>query len=174
VLQLNGMSGKTTPESLGPSSKSAVSQSADPILGTGMLSEPLQNPGTLTQYPRTYSFGVIASSLESLKTLWLQLLWSEQLGSIGDELALERVVLLGSKPAWMLTLRIPPQSGGMVIEVKNMLSSMNFVAASRSSTYCDGSIAIQWLWRPRAEQLCSEQYLYGLLLTSRQINGSQS
>lgn len=55
----------------------------------------------------------------------------------------------GMRPVWMLTLKIHGPNSGMVIEINEMLLSMNFVGVSTCPIYYDGSIGTHALWRSK-------------------------
>lgn len=90
-----------------------------------------------------------------------------------------RVVLasqgeLGKKLPSKLTLRIPAQSSGVAIGVKNMLSSMNLMEASTYPTSSAGSIGIRSSWKQKEELHLFKLAQFGSPPISPQKSGSPS
>lgn len=83
----------------------------------------------------------------SVQIIRVQLERSEFVSSIGAQLEQASLVALGKKPEWTLTLRTRCLSFGAVMEVIDMLSSMNLGEESRSHTYCDGWTDIRSMWK---------------------------
>lgn len=122
------------------------------IQRTGMPFGYMQCWEMLAQSPHQYEFKVTGLSSKSLQTTWLHPLWYEFVMSTGASLAQESREELGMLPVGTLILKIQDPSFGAVTETKRLLSSMNFEEELTSGMYCDGSIAIQSLWKSKAVQ----------------------
>lgn len=143
------MSGRSSPVSTEPNSYSASNPSPERTRSTG---NPYGNPlRPATFYPsrRQYVYQVTELSDQFMPIMRSQLEWSAAASCTGATLELGSRVSLGKPPVWMLILRIPDQSSGVVIEINETLSSMNFVAVSTSATCCDGLIVIRSTWKSK-------------------------
>jgi hypothetical protein len=121
-----------------------------------------------------YEFVVIIRSEKSALTTMHQLQWSAAALSIGATLELASQGLLGMKPVWTLTLKIPIPNTGAVTEVSNMLSSTNFVAVSMSHTYSAGWIVIRSQWKLKGEVSHYVHGPFGSLPTYVLMDGTQT
>lgn len=126
------------------------------------------------RFRRIYEFVVIVRSEKSAMTTMHRLQWSAAAMSIGATLELGSQGLLGMKPVWTLTLRIPIPNSGVLTEVSGMLSSMSFVVASMSHTYSGGWIAIRSVWRLKEEVSHYVQNAFGSLPTYALMTGMQT
>lgn len=141
-------SGRKTPElesnlSLGLSRSNAITRKIGTRFGT------LPRRGISTGFPQTYESNVIGHyvPLERI-SLYLSLWYDDALCFVeGPELVSQDGP--GKKPLYRLTLRIHEANSGTAIEIKNMLSSMNFEAVSTSPICLDGSIGTHVLWRSK-------------------------
>ena len=115
----------------------------------GTPSSATLSEATWTQFPQMYIYGITLVSRESQRTMYNRLLWSELVQYSGVQLERGKVIELGKRPVWKLTLRTHLQSGGMDTEVKNMLSLMNLEELSTSRIYCDGSTSILSRWKQK-------------------------
>lgn len=106
--------------------------------------------GNLKTFPRMYIFDIMELSSELAQTMLNRLLWSEVVSCTGAKLELVKVIEPGKSLGHRLIVKIPSRNGGVAIEVKRMLLSMNFGALSTYHTFYDGVIAIRSLWKPKA------------------------
>lgn len=111
-------------------------------------------------------------SEESLQILWNQLRSNEKLSFFGEELEVVKVEERGMKPVLMRTQRILGLNFGMVTEIMNTLSSMNFEVVLMSPICLDGSTDTQLLLKLKVPQLSWPQGRFGLLVTSTQDFGT--
>lgn len=141
---------------------------------TGIPLKRKLNGETLTPSRPMYIFGIILGSKESQKTMSNRLEWSEPVQFFGAQLEQARVIVLGRKPVYKLTLRIRSPSGGMVTDIKNTLSSMNLEESSTSRIYCDGLTSILSRWRLKVAKPPCWHEESGSPVTFTQTNGIQS
>ena len=73
----------------------------------------------------------------------------------------ESLDVLGTKPAYQLTAKIPGQSGGAVTEAKSTLLLMNFEAYWTSRTCYDGLTVTHVGWKPKGEAVPSLRVNFG-------------
>lgn len=175
------MSGKRTPESLEPSSSSesclsngskSTNEEMNDEIGTESGS--MQSSESLDLSQPRYEYVISELSNQSLQRTVNQLLSREQLWFTGALLVVENRIRPGMKRAWMLTLKIPSQSGGQDIQVRNMLSLMNFEVLSRSPMPCDGLMGIRSYWKQKEPVSRQRTPKFGLPATFIQSNGTQT
>lgn len=106
----------------------------------------------MLQSPHLFEFRVIAPSARLGQTLLNHCQLSGLSKYTGDSLALANHDWPGKKPVLTLTLKIPVPNFGAVIEIMNMLSSMNSVEESTLRTCYDGLTVILSLWRLKGER----------------------
>ena len=78
--------------------------------------------------------------------------WSENAWSFGERQVLENLDVLGTKPVWRLTVKIPAQSFGMVTKMRNILLSMSFEEGLTYPICLDGWTDIRSEWKLREPQ----------------------
>lgn len=120
------MSGKKTPESKAPNLKWEKEKPKETLKPTGKRSSNWPSEEELTKCQVTYTFAVITSYEELAKTMHYLLLWSAPVLFFGARLRLGSHIEHGRKPVWTLSLKIQRLNGGMDIQIRNMLSLMNF------------------------------------------------
>lgn len=108
---------------------------------------------------------IIAPYAQLLQTMQSQVLSNAKFQFIGAELELAKVSEPGRRLVFRLTLKIPAQSGGAVIEARQMLSLMNFEEESMYHMSFGGQIDILSLWRPKEVPGRSWRPKYGLPVT---------
>lgn len=122
------------------------------LLKIGRVFGNLRPPGPWTKYVNPY-WCLITTTSKELKPITSALLeFAEMWLFIGDELVVENLEKHGRKAAYLLTLKIHGPNSGMVINLNQMLSSMNFAGLSTSPICYDGLIVTQSLWRSNAAQ----------------------
>lgn len=121
---------------------------------------------------QTFTYGkgllnivIIARSALSLRTIANQLERSRKFLFTGVVLGPVSHGERGKNAAWMLTLKIPGQSGGTDIVVNRTLSSMNFGVLLTYPIYYDGSTDILSVWKSKAEPDLYLPLSFGLLPT---------
>lgn len=145
-------SGRKTPEWMVPNSNSELKRSNAIRRQTGQLSNAQPFRANYKTFRRTYSFVVTTNSNELARiTQWLQQL-NEPVKYFGAELVQERVDEHGRKAVWQLTVKTHEQSGGVVTEVRRMLSLMNFEEQLTSPTCCAGWTGTRSEWKPKEER----------------------
>lgn len=143
------MSGKRKLESQIPSLSWGENPTDVTMEPTGTWFGSWPSPEKYRKSHQIYEYNITAPLELSLLTIVHQLLWSDKFLYSQGELALESLAVRGMKQVYLLTLKIPEPSSGMVIEINQMLSSMNFEAVSTSPMYYGGSIGTLCLWRSR-------------------------
>jgi len=78
-----------------------------------------------------------------------RLVLKELLMFSGDQLVLERVEEPGTRPEWMLTLKIREPNGGADTVVRKTLLSMNLEEVLISPICSDGLTGIRSLWKQK-------------------------
>jgi len=124
---------------------------------TGKEYGSLQEPVKLRRYRLTSVYDILGRSNTSLTSILDLCQWNELATCFGEEPELVNLEEHGTKPVWRLTLKIREQSGGADTKVSQLLSLMNFVATSISTTSCDGSIVIQSSWRRKEDDVYLKQ-----------------
>lgn len=156
-----------------PSLNSELSRSGAIRRQTGRQSSVLlRNLGSPISH-RIFTFVIIFQSGESLKKMLLHLLLKEQSLFTGETLELGKVIKRGKKQVLELTLKTLILNGGMVTEVSNTLSLMNFEEQSRSVTYLDGSINTLFSWKEKVEPPILSPPGSGSPPTSTQDSGTE-
>jgi len=115
----------------------------------GSESGSLPRVETFVASTRVSVFIITGLSDKSTRILQSQLLLSDKLPSSGVQLAVASRGELGQKLVSKLTLKIRGRSSGAVIEVKSMLSSMNFEEVLTSVTCCAGVIVTRSSWKSK-------------------------
>lgn len=172
--------GKRTPASTEPNLKKDDGLSKETPKPTGKKCFAALREENLRMYPLTSLYGtkklmvaIIDSSPVSLQILQKQLESRKRLTYFMDEPALEKVDVHGMKPAWVLTLKIHAQNGGMDTEVKKMLSLMNFEVTLTFPTFYGGSTVTRSVWSAKDLAYPYEHGQFGLLQTWLLANGIQ-
>lgn len=139
--------GKKTPELKIHNSFSANGKLSAMLLRIGNKSTIRPKTGDLMKSRRTYSLEVIAQSSESVSTI-LDLI-SGKLPPLysADQPAPVNLILPGTKPVWMRSLKIHSRNSGMDILVNITSLLTNFAVLSPFQTYSDGWIDIQFEWK---------------------------
>jgi len=164
-------SGRKTPELKAPSSSLAF----DPLLETADLTGnpfgPPPSPEIWTPSPPRYEFVVIGPFEQLVLIIHEQDQWRENALYSGAKLDLESPGVLGKKPEWKLTAKIPERSFGTVTKWRRMLSSMSFEEELTLPISCAGSTVIQSEWRSKAPVVPWLQGSSGSPPISVQTNG---
>lgn len=155
------MSGKTRPMSKEPDLNWAKELFEDKKQEIGTKSGTQPSTETLWTSQPTSEYVVLLRSAVSVLDTLKGLQWNVPYLSFGETLVLEKVVLLGKKLVWKLTLKIPEQSGGMVTSARNTLLLMNFVVVSTSPTSSDGLTGIRFWWKRKEDLFPYELPLFG-------------
>lgn len=156
------------------SSNSEKNLSSEQTLKTGSASGSMPNEENSCQSLQTFEFRVTGLCEQSALTTLSQLRWSEVATATGVQLALESHDLLGVKPVWELTLKIRTPNSGVVIAVKNLLYSMNFVVESTSRTFSGGWIVTRAMWKSKDLVSHYVRNPFGLRPTFHLNNGIQN
>ena len=121
--------------------------------------------------PRMYVYNVIEqfAQLQAIMTSLLQ--WNGSASYIGVDLVPASQDVHGTRREWMLILRIPEQSFGMVTRLNNMLYAMNLEEESMLPTYSDGLIVTLFVWKSRVAANLWLPRSYGSLRMSIQEDG---
>lgn len=145
----------------------AIDSSLEPNLSfseklTGMKSGDWQPSEDFWKSQQVYEFVVIAP-FAKLSQICNQYFRVKNLYSCtGESLELESPLELGTKQAWMLTLRILTPSSGMVTAVKNMLLLMNLEEILAFPISYDGLTSILVLMKSKAPMLPLKPNPFGL------------
>lgn len=123
---------------------------------TGKRSGTLQKMENSRTYPLTFEFDIIVHSEQSVLTMLSHLLLTERVPSYGERLVLEKRTKLLKKREGTFSLKLQLPNGGTDTKVRQTLLSMNFEEGYRSSTYSDGSIIIQSVWKLKGRQHLQE------------------
>lgn len=110
----------------------------------------------------TFTYVIIGPYVQLLQTMQSQLQSSVQFMYSGEGLELERVSEPGSRLVYRLTLKTRGASGGVGIEIKNMLSWMSFEEVLTYLTSCDGVTDTLSVWKPKVVPGRCWQNKYGL------------
>lgn len=145
----------------------AIDSSLEPDLSfseklTGMKSGDWQPTEDFWKSQQVYEFVVIAP-FAKLSQICNQYFRVKNLYSCtGESLELESPLELGTRQAWMLTLRILTPSSGMVTAVKNMLLLMNLEEILAFPISYDGLTSILVLMKSKAPMLPLKPNPFGL------------
>lgn len=120
----------------------------------------------------SFEYDIIGLSNASRRTISSHIMAHAFAKCSGVQLDLARPVWPLKKRAQVLTLKIPAQSGGMVIVTRQMLCSMNFEDVSRWSTSSGGSTVIHTIWKSKEAPSPPMSDDSGSLLTYRHLSGS--
>lgn len=121
--------------------------------------------------PPRYEFVVIGPFEQLVLIIHEQDQWRENVLYSGAKLDLESPGVLGKKPEWKLTAKIPERSFGTVTKWRRMLSSMSFEEELTLPISCAGSTVIQSEWRSKAPVVPWLQGSSGSPPISVQTNG---
>ena len=174
VLNLpSPMFGRRRPPSPVPDSSLAANPSTEQVVPRGRQSGRQRNLETSWRFPQTYVFALTTPSVLYEPIFRFLLRVRYEFPSSGVSLEVESLGGHGLRGESRLILRCPPPSSGMVIAVRRMLYSMNFVVASTSVTSYVGSTVTLAQWRLRDPQQPSARRTSGSRRTSVRENGTQ-
>jgi len=159
--------GRTTPLSPPRDLNWEANQLIEVAPEIGTRSGSSQSLDSLNQSPRRLEFKVIAHSVQSLLTTLSQLELNESVMSFGVEQVLESRGVLGQRPDSTLILKTLGQNSGVDIEIRRLLSSMNFEEVSILDIYLDGWIVTRSLWKLKDPLQYLSPRQYGSPATSR-------
>ena len=115
--------------------------------GTGIPFGQLHQTADCLTLKHRYEYSITARSEPSLLIIATQHLWSDFASFSGGQLVLESRDLPGSKEDLLLTLRIPGQSSGVAIKVREMVYLINVVILDEFRGDIDISHLLRWLDR---------------------------
>jgi len=110
----------------------------------------------------TCTYVIIGPYVQLLQTMQCQLQSNVQFMYSGGELQLEKVSEPGARQVFRLTAKTLGASGGVDIDVKNMLLWTNFEEALTYHTCYDGVTGTLSVWKPKVVLGRSWQSKYGL------------
>lgn len=155
------MSGKKIPESQEPSSNWGSAHSDGMNEQTGMQSRSPLFPEIYRPYPQMFLYVATTNCEELARITYNRLLWSETCQFSGGRLVLANREEHGMKREWKLTLKIRTRNSGVVTEITNMLSLMNFEEVSQFPISFGGWIATRSSWKSRVEHRCCQPHIFG-------------
>ena len=117
---------------------------------TGTESECLPSQETYGKSHQISIFDITSPSVQSMLMLLKRLVLKESVMFSGDQLLLERVEEPGTRPEWMLTLKILEPNGGADTEISKTLLSMNLEEVLTLPICSDGLTGIRSLWKQKA------------------------